>query len=376
MAWKQLVTPNINVPGQSGGCLAYVDDGVNPPYRQPTAQASWDYNVATNVAHLNEEPPNNVWVPIYYSIDNGKYAGYGHVAWFYSNGTTTKIYDSEFACGNRTTPYSSGAELLRYMGWQMRYLGWSESLDGLRIVSNDGKPTPPSPGGGGKATSTGPKGKALIKDFEKCVLTAYDNNDGMITIGWGHAEPKGNTNLVAGVTRWSQAQADSTFESDLKKYEKAVNDYFTRSFNQNQFDAMVSFTYNLGVGVFANDGWDRNASNEYILASLPKYINKGSAHEPGLVRRRNAEIALFNTPVSGGGSETDEGEIEMILYKVNDKNSKMNGSIWMFNGEQLTRLDGVSAAKFAKNFKTTDVNQAEMSSFKNIGFRTVGEFKY
>ena len=47
----------------------------------------------------------------------------------------------------------------------------------------------------------------------------------------------------------------------------------------------------------------------------------------------------------------NEGEIEMILYKVNDKNSKMNGSIWMFNGEQLTRLDGVSAAKFAKTLK-------------------------
>ena len=201
----------------------------------------------------------------------------------------------------------------------------------------------PSPGDGGKATSTGPKGKALIKDFEKCVLTAYDNNDGMITIGWGHAEPKGNTNLVAGVTRWSQAQADSTFESDLKKYEKAVNDYFTRSFNQNQFDAMVSFTYNLGVGVFANDGWDRNASNEYILASLPKYINKGSAHEPGLVRRRNAEIALFNTPVSGGGSETDEGEIEMYLIYTVDTNNW-----YVSNGVQCR---WVKTERALKNYK-------------------------
>jgi lysozyme len=342
MAWKQLVTPNINVPGYSGGCLAYVDDGVNPPNRKPTAQASWDYNVATNVAHPNEEPPNNVWVPVYYSIDNGPWAGYGHVAWFYSNGTTTKIYDSEFACGNRTTPYSSGAELLRYMGWQMRYLGWSESLDGLRMVSNDGSPNPPTPGDGGKATSTGPKGKVLIKDFEKCVLTAYDNNDGMITIGWGHAEPKGYTNLVAGVTRWTQAQADSAFENDIKKYEKAVNDYFTRSFNQNQFDAMVSFTYNLGVGIFANDGWDKNASNEYILASLPKYINKGSAHEQGLIRRRNAEIALFNTPVSGG-SETNKGEIEMYLIMTIDTKNW-----YVSNGVQCK---WIKSERFLNNFQ-------------------------
>ncbi len=200
----------------------------------------------------------------------------------------------------------------------------------------------PSPGDGGKATSTGPKGKALIKDFEKCVLTAYDNNDGMITIGWGHAEPKGYTNLVAGVTRWTQAQADSAFENDIKKYEKAVNDYFTRSFNQNQFDAMVSFTYNLGVGIFANDGWDKNASNEYILASLPKYINKGSAHEQGLIRRRNAEIALFNTPVSGG-SGTDKGEIEMYLIMTIDTKNW-----YVSNGVQCK---WIKSERFLNNFQ-------------------------
>ena len=39
--YVQVVTPDVNVPGYSGGCLQYVDDGVNPPNRQPTAQASW-----------------------------------------------------------------------------------------------------------------------------------------------------------------------------------------------------------------------------------------------------------------------------------------------------------------------------------------------
>lgn len=133
----QIVTPNVNVPGVSGGCLAYVDDGVNPPKRQPTAHASWEYAVRTGTAHPNEEPPLNVWVPVYYSIDNGPWAGYGHVAWFYSDGHTTQIYDSEFGCGNRSVPYSSGADLFNYMGWQMRYLGWSEAVDGLRIVKQE-----------------------------------------------------------------------------------------------------------------------------------------------------------------------------------------------------------------------------------------------
>lgn len=145
--YVQVVKPNINVAGYSGGCLQYVDDGVNPPNRQPTAQISWEYAVNTGVAHPNEEPPNNVWVPVYYSIDNGQWAGLGHVAWYYSDGKTTTIYDSEYGAGLRSKPYSSGAELFSYMGWKMRYYGWSESVDGLRIVkpkSKEEKPNKPT----------------------------------------------------------------------------------------------------------------------------------------------------------------------------------------------------------------------------------------
>lgn len=144
-AYVQIVTPNVNVPGYSGGCLQYVDDGVNPPNRQPTAQRSWDYAVQTGVAHPNEEPPDNVWVPVYYSIDNGRWAGYGHVAWYYSDGKTTKIYDSEYGAGVRSAPYSSGAELFQHMGWKMRYYGWSEAVDGLRIVKPKPQENKPKP---------------------------------------------------------------------------------------------------------------------------------------------------------------------------------------------------------------------------------------
>lgn len=143
--YAQVVTPNVNVPGYSGGCLQYVDDGVNPPKRQPTAQTSWDYAVSTGVAHPNEEPPNNVWVPVYYSIDNGQWAGYGHVAWYYSDGKTTKIYDSEYGAGVRSVPYSSGTELFQHMGWQMRYYGWSEAVDGLTIVKPKPQEEKPKP---------------------------------------------------------------------------------------------------------------------------------------------------------------------------------------------------------------------------------------
>ena len=147
MEYIQQVTPNVNVWGYSGGCLQYVDDGVNPPNRQATAQISWDYAVNTGTAHPNEQPPQGVWVPVYYSIDNGQWAGYGHVAWYYSDGRTTMIYDSEYGAGIRTTPYSSHQDLFNYMGWQMRYYGWSEAVDGLTIVTPkpQEKPKPVKP---------------------------------------------------------------------------------------------------------------------------------------------------------------------------------------------------------------------------------------
>lgn len=145
----QVATPNVNVSGSSGWCLQYVDDAVKAPdpHRAGSAQQSWNNAVANKTAHPNEEPPNNVWVPVYYTIENGRYAGYGHVAWYYSDGKTTKIYDSEYASGRRNKPYGSGAELIRFMGWQMRYLGWSEVIDGVRAVKHKQteKPKPQKP---------------------------------------------------------------------------------------------------------------------------------------------------------------------------------------------------------------------------------------
>ncbi|MGC6770259.1 glycoside hydrolase family protein, partial [Enterococcus sp. LJL51] len=95
----------------------------------------------------------------------------------------------------------------------------------------------------------------------------------------------------------------------------------TRSFNQNQFDAMVSLAYNCGTGIFTVDNWDRNASDSYITESFPNYINAGSEFEEGLRRRRQEEINLFNTPVSGNetGTETEnknQGEDDMTEFVI------------------------------------------------------------
>lgn len=71
-----------------------------------------------------------------------------------------------------------------------------------------------------------------------------------------------------------------------------------------------------------------------------------------------------------------KGEVEMILLKVTDKNSKMNGSIWNYNGDTMVRLDGVSAGHQASYLKTVDANQAQMSHYKDNGVKTIGQFDY
>nr|DAK50495.1 MAG TPA: hypothetical protein [Caudoviricetes sp.] len=165
--YQQKVTPNLNQAAYSGGCLNYVDNCVNPPNRQPTAQCSYELAKSQGHIHLGT-PPQGVWVPIYFTIDNGRWAGYGHIAWYYRYASgREEIHDSEFHCGNRSAPYSSIQDLLLYMGWQMSYLGWSESVDGLRIVSKveEVKPQP-------KTNKKGEYMFIVVTEKNKYVITA------------------------------------------------------------------------------------------------------------------------------------------------------------------------------------------------------------
>lgn len=140
----------------------------------------------------------------------------------------------------------------------------------------------------------GRAGVALVKEFEGCMLLAYpDPKTGgdPWTIGWGHTGPEVKKGL-----RWTQAQADAALTEDLAKYEAAVRNQITVPLTQNQFDALVSFCYNLGPGNLfkstlrrlLNSGQKNAAADEF-----PRWISAGTPAEPGLRRRRAAERALF-----------------------------------------------------------------------------------
>ena len=86
----------------------------------------------------------------------------------------------------------------------------------------------------------------LIKSFEGCSLTAYADAAGILTIGWGHTGPVNGQPICDGMTI-TQNTADLELRRDLAAFEKGVNDLVARNLTPNQFGALVSFAYNVGL---------------------------------------------------------------------------------------------------------------------------------
>lgn len=132
-------------------------------------------------------------------------------------------------------------------------------------------------------------GIELIKRFEGCRLKAYQDSAGVWTIGYGH---------TAGVVKGqiiTQAQADAYLKSDCANAEKYVNNYDNiYHWKQNQFDALVSFTFNCGNGnlkTLLNNG---QCTIPEISEKITAYNKAKGKVLQGLVNRRNAERELFD----------------------------------------------------------------------------------
>ncbi len=135
------------------------------------------------------------------------------------------------------------------------------------------------------------KGLSIIKQFEGCHLTAYKDPVGIPTIGYGHTA---GVKLGQTIT---QAQADAYLAQDVETAEKAVSRYDgTYHWNQNQYDALVSFTFNCGSGNLDRLLANGNRTVAEISAKLPSYCRAGGKKLSGLVRRRADEKALFDAP--------------------------------------------------------------------------------
>jgi lysozyme len=147
-----------------------------------------------------------------------------------------------------------------------------------------------------------PKGVALIKAFESCMeavpggFRAYLDPVRVLTIGWGHTNHNGRQ--FDANTVWTQAECDAEFQADMAIFERAVNNAVTVPLNQDQFDALVSFTFNLGEGNLKSSTLLRklNAGDYVGAAQEFKRWNKADGKVlPGLTRRRACEALLFQS---------------------------------------------------------------------------------
>lgn len=138
---------------------------------------------------------------------------------------------------------------------------------------------------------TSQKGIDLIKSFEGLSLKVYDDAVGLKTIGYGHLIKKGEV-----FTTISLQEAEDLLRKDLNQFEEGVSTSVKVALTQNQFDALVSFAFNLGMG---------NLNSSTLLKKLNAGDIQGAASEfgrwnragnkvlAGLTRRRLAEKELF-----------------------------------------------------------------------------------
>lgn len=134
------------------------------------------------------------------------------------------------------------------------------------------------------------QGLQLLKKFEGCRLKAYWDVDGY-SIGYGHHGADVTKDM-----KITQEQAEDFLKKDVAKFEKSVN-ALKYDLNQNQFDALVDFTYNCGAGNLARLTANNTRTLKEISGKITAYCKAGGVALPGLVNRRRAEKSLFDTPV-------------------------------------------------------------------------------
>lgn len=141
-------------------------------------------------------------------------------------------------------------------------------------------------------------GLSLTERFEGCQLTAYQDQVGVWTIGYGHTGP----DVAQGLTI-TMDQAQALLMRDVGSAVACVNKVVAVQLTQGEFDALVDFVFNLGTAAFQgstmlrllNAGEYANAATQFDL-----WDHAGGAVVAGLLRRRQAETALFNA----GGTST------------------------------------------------------------------------
>ncbi|EAU0368156.1 TPA: lysozyme [Salmonella enterica subsp. enterica] len=137
---------------------------------------------------------------------------------------------------------------------------------------------------------TSDNGRAFIRAREGVKLAAYQDGGGVWTIGYGHTRGVKQGQVII------HEQADEFLDSDLRQVESCISERVTVALNQNQFDALVSFVFNVGRQAFSdstllkklNEGNYRAAADQFT-----RWVYDNDQFVQGLYNRRVAERDLF-----------------------------------------------------------------------------------
>ena len=131
-------------------------------------------------------------------------------------------------------------------------------------------------------------GLNLIKKYEGCRLTSYICPAGVLTIGYGHTGKDVKQNQTI-----TKKKAISLLKKDLARFERHVQSYnYIYEWTDNEFSALVSFAYNIGnIDQLTAYG---TRTRSQIRSAMLKYVKANGKTLQGLVKRRKAELKLFN----------------------------------------------------------------------------------
>ncbi len=139
-------------------------------------------------------------------------------------------------------------------------------------------------------------GRKLIQDSEGLRLKAYQCSANTWTIGWGTTMYPGFVAVGAG-DEITKQQAEEYFDHDVEKFERAVGTRIKSAITQRMFDALVSFSYNIGANAFKKSTLalkvDRDPNDPEILAEFKKWDKVDGKPNKGLAARRKKEAEFY-----------------------------------------------------------------------------------
>ena len=140
------------------------------------------------------------------------------------------------------------------------------------------------------------QGIQLVKSFEGCFLNAYLCPAKVWTIGYGSTKYPNKKPVKQG-DKITQQEAETLLSDTLDEFSKGVSKLIKVELNDNQFSALVSFAFNLGVGALSKSTLlkkvNSNPNDKTIEQEFMKWVNAGGKKLNGLVRRRTAESKLY-----------------------------------------------------------------------------------